>query len=337
MVHRRSFLKRAGVAGSIALTGFAGCTGGGGGGGGETATETPTEQQTTTQQRFGDGVLDFYMSPSEPQDLMMKQYQPVKEYLTQEVHETKLTYAKNYTAVIESLGSGTGDVAETGPFAAALGVNAGKAEIALQRFAYGSWKYTSVIVTKQGSDISSLTDLKGKKIALADRLSASGSLFPLYMLKQAGLSIGDLPTGSDANADFEANYAGGHAAAWEALRAGRVAAAGVGKFITVTGDARTLAEGYKYVKTYDGIPRAPILLSPQLSESTQSEVVNALKNAPDWMYLGADGKADTDKKSDNPDDDLWFSDVRPATVETYQPVIDVAKDLGIKLAQLDTS
>ncbi|MFB6152993.1 MAG: phosphate/phosphite/phosphonate ABC transporter substrate-binding protein, partial [Halodesulfurarchaeum sp.] len=331
MVHRRSFLKRAGVAGSIALTGLAGCTGGGGGGGGEPTTEQPT------QQPFGDGVLNFYMSPSEPQDLMMKQYQPVKKYLTQEVHETKLTYAKNYTAVIESLGSGTGDVAETGPFAAALGVNAGKAEIALQRFAYGSWKYTSVIVTKKGSGINSLTDLKGKKIALADRLSASGSLFPLYMLKQAGLSIGNLPTGSDANADFTAQYAGGHAAAWEALGAGRVDAAGVGKFITVTGDDRTLADGYKYVKKYDGIPRAPILLSPQLSDSTQSEVVNALKDAPDWMYYGADGKKDTDKESDNPDDDLWFSNVRPATVETYQPVIDVAKDLGIKLSQLDTS
>lgn len=337
MVQRRSFLKRAGVAGSIALTGLAGCTGGDGGGG-DTTTEETTTEQTTTQattteqtteepEMFGDGVLDFYMSPSEPQDLMSQQYEPIQEYLSSEVEDTSLTYAKNYTAVIESLGSGTGDVAETGPFAAALGVNAGKAEIALQRFAYGSWEYTSVIVTKEGSDISSLSDLEGKKVALADRLSASGSLFPLFMLKQAGISIGSLPTGSDANADFEANYAGGHAGAWEALKAGQVDAAGVGKFITVTGDDRTLADGYEYVETYDGIPRAPIVISPEISGNAQEMVVDALKDAPDKMYLGADGKADTD-------DDLWFSDVRPAEVATYQPVIDVAEDLGISLSQL---
>lgn len=304
--NRRSVLKSIGAAGTI---GLAGCLGGGG------------------NKPYGDGTLDFSMSPSEPQDLMLKQYEPVKEYLSDEVQDTELTYAKDYAAVVQALGSGTGDVAETGPFAAALGVNEDKAEIGLQRFAYGAWTYTSTITTKKDSDIETLADLEGKKVALADRLSASGSLYPLYMLKQAGLSIGDLPTGGDMDADVDVNYSGGHGAAWTALEQGQVDAAGTGKFITVTGDDRTLADGYEYVETTDGIPRAPIVLSPELSGNEKEQVINAFKEAPEEMYIGADGKADTE-------DDLWFSDVRPADVATYQPVIDVAQSLGIKLSDL---
>jgi phosphonate transport system substrate-binding protein len=309
MSGRRKFLKLAGTTGIAGLTG---CLGLGGG---------------SDSEAFGDGTLNFYMSPSEPQDLMLKQYAPVKDYLNENVEDTELTYAKDYAAVIQSLGSGTGDVAETGPFAAALGVNSDKAQIALQRFAYGSWDYVSTIVTKEDSDIQSLSDLEGKKIALADRLSASGSLFPLYMLKNRGnLAIGKLPTGSDNNADFSANYAGGHGAAFAALESGQVDAAGVGQFITLNDD-RKLKSGYRYVDTYEGIPRAPIVTSPELSDENKEKVVNALKDAPESMYLGKDGKKDTK-------DDLWFSDVRPANVDTYQPVIDVAKDLGISLDQL---
>ena len=307
MPNRRSVLKSIGAAGTVGL--LAGCIGGGG------------------DKGYGDGTLDFSMSPSEPQDLMLQQYAPVKAHLSEEVHETQLTYAKDYAAVVEALGSGTGDVAETGPFAAALGVNEDKVEIGLQRFAYGAWTYTSTITTKKDSDIETLADLEGKKIALADRLSASGSLYPLYKLKQAGLSIGELPTGSDSNADFDVSYAGGHSAAWAALEEGQVDAAGTGKFITVTGDDRTIADGYEYVETADGIPRAPIVLSPELSGNEKESVVDAFKNAPEEMYLGEDGKADTE-------DDLWFSDVRAADVATYQPVIDVAKSLGIKLTDL---
>ncbi|PSP79036.1 phosphate ABC transporter substrate-binding protein [Halobacteriales archaeon QS_1_68_20] len=325
MVDRRKFLKGASVASTIGLTGLSGCLGGGGGDDNDDNTD-----DNSTPEPYGDGALDFYMSPSEPQDLMLSQYGPVKEYLSDEVHETELTYAQNYTAVLEAMGSGTGDVAETGPFAAALGVNEGRADVILQRFAYGSWEYTSVIVTQSDSDISSLQDLEGKTIAFADRLSASGGLFPLYMLKEAGLSIGDLPTGSDANADFSANFAGGHAPAFEALNAGQVDAAGVGQFITVAESGTdNYKEGIEPVEETSGIPRAPIVVSPDLSDDEAQAVTDAFVNAPDDVYLGEDGEADTD-------DDLWFSDVREAGVDTYQPVIDVATELGISLDELES-
>ncbi|PSQ19432.1 phosphate ABC transporter substrate-binding protein [Halobacteriales archaeon QS_9_67_17] len=321
MTNRRTFLKTAGSAGIAGL--IAGCSGESGGGTDDGSTTT----DTSTPVPYGNGEINFLMSPSEPQELMQKQYAPVKEHLSSETEmSTKLKYARNYSAVLQAMGSGTADIAETGPFSAALGVNADKADIALQRYAYGSWDYSSVIVTKTDSDISSLSDLEGESVGFADRLSASGALFPLFMLSEAGLDIGSFPQ-EEGSAEFDATFSG-HSQAFTQLENDQVVAAGVGQFITLNDD-RELKDGYEYVETYDGIPRAPIVTSPELSDEEQSALVNAMKDAPEEMYLGEDGEADTD-------DDLWFSDVRPADVETYQPVIDVATELGIEAEFLDS-
>jgi phosphonate transport system substrate-binding protein len=311
MTKRRTFIKTAGALGAAGAT--AGCLGSITGGG---------------SAAYGDDRINFYMSPSGPQDLMESQYAPVEAQLEEATGvETNLNYAAGYSAVLQSLGGGSGDIAETGPFAAALGVKEDRCDIALQRFAYGSWEYSSVIVTQEGSDIGSLSDLEGERVAFADRLSASGALFPLFMLKDAGLSIGDLPTDT-GDADFTPQFSS-HAEAFAALERGQVAAAGVGKFITLNDD-RELKDGFEFVETYDGIPRAPVIVSPELSDEEKTELTEALINAPDSMYLGEDGEEGTD-------DDLWFSDVREASVEKYEPVIDVATELGIEAELLDSA
>lgn len=308
--NRRSVLKAAGALGVAG--GIAGCLGGSSG------ESVP----------YGDERINFYMSPSEPQDLMEAQYAPLQARLESATGvETNLNYAAGYSAVLQSLGSGSGDVAETGPFAAALGVNNDRCDIALQRYAYGSWEYSSVIATQEDSDIESLEDLAGESVAFADRLSASGALFPLFMLGEAGLDVGDLPT-DVASAEFDPQFSS-HAEAFAALERGQVAAAGVGQFITLNDD-RELKDGFRYVETYDGIPRAPVIVSPELSDEERTELTNALIDAPGEMYYGEDGQQDTD-------DDLWFSEVREAGLEKYQPVIDVATELGISAELLDSA
>ncbi|AHG04803.1 phosphate ABC transporter substrate-binding protein [Halobacterium sp. DL1] len=298
---RRNFLKAAGAAGAAGLT--AGCLGQFG------------------SQPYVDGDVRFLMSPTEPQDQMTAQYEPVQERLAETidaVDEIDIKYAANYAAALNALDSGTADVAETGPFAAALGVNSEKADIILQREAYGGWTYKSVIVTREDSDIESLSDLEGETVAFADALSASGSLYPLWMLKDAGLEIPDEP-GSTAGANFDPNWSS-HASAMEALRNEQAAAAGVGYFIT-SGDESEYAEGIREVASEDGIPRAPIVVSPKLSDDEKDTITEAFTEAPDEMYYGADGEEGTD-------DDIWFSGVRERGVDTYQPVIDVAQELG---------
>jgi phosphonate transport system substrate-binding protein len=331
MSKRRDFIKSAGAVGVAGL--IAGCSGNTGGNE-ETAAETDgsdstaTPTGTETPVSYGDGRATFYMSPSEPQQLMEAQYAPIQEMLQSElaVDTATLQYAAGYSAVLQSLAGGTGDIAETGPFAAALGVANDRCDIILQRYGYGSWTYASVIVTQEDSDIQSLSDLEGERVAFADRLSASGALYPLYMLKQAGLDIGDLPTDT-GSADFTPQFSS-HAEAFAALERGQVAAAGVGQFITLD-DNRELKDGFRYVEMTEDIPRAPIVVSPELSDEEQTAVKDAFVNASDSLYLGEDGEEGTD-------DDLWFSDVREADNETYQPVVDVANELGISAELLDS-
>ncbi len=337
MSRRRNFIKAAGTAGII---GLAGCTGSGGSdsGGGETdaETEASSEMDSQPEMTFGeDGTIDFGISPSVPQEDLEVQYSPFLDQLGSYLRSNEsvpedLTVegniGSNYSAVIQSLGQGTTDIAETGPFAAGLGVKTGNAEIILQRWGYGSWEYKSIIATPNDSDISELSDLAGKTVAFSDRLSTSGALYPLFSISDAGgLEVGNLPEGDGTQADFDARFAGGHVGSYTLLEQGQVDAAAMGGFVRDTGTGPA-PDAWQEVATTlhedTGLPRAPIVVSPELSEDTKSAIQTAYLEGPDSMYQGADGEADTD-------DDLWFSRVREASQSDYQSVIDVADELGV--------
>jgi hypothetical protein len=70
-------------------------------------------------------------------------------------------------------------------------------------------------------------------------------------------------------------------------------------------------------------------VSPRLSADEQTAVKDALVTASESIYLGEDGESGTE-------DDLWFSDVREADDETYQPVVEVADELGVTTDLLDS-
>ena len=303
MAKRRTFLKSAGAAGAVGLSGLSGCIG-----------------QFGSNQAYGNGTVRFLMSPTEEQETMRAQYQPVQERLDNYIEDAdaEVQFAANYSATLEALNSGTAEVAETGPFAAALGADTDRAEIALQRQAYGGWTYGSYLITTPDSDIESTEDLEGKTIAFADALSASGSLYPLSLLADAGLSVPDSP-GNDRGADFSANWST-HERALESLLNGQADAAGVGAFIA-TNDNNEFRDDLKEIDSRDGIPRAPILVAPGLSDDQKDQIISAFTEAPDEMYYGEDDEEGTD-------DDLWFDGVRERGADTYQPVIEAANKLG---------
>lgn len=302
MNSRRQFVKGVAAASTVGL--LAGCLGG------------------DSEEAYGDGTVNFNVSPSVAQEDLEAQYAPIRDYLSEELDaDAEMQLANNYSAVIQALDSGTSDVAETGPFAAALGAKSDRSEIILQRQGFGSWTYVTGIAIPADSDIESLSDLEGETIAFADRLSTSGALFPLFALKnEGGLNIGDLPAGSDSSADFTANFAGSHPGSYETMANGQAAAAGFGGF--VPGIVDNWEENAQWLHTREGLPRAPIVVSPELSDEEKENVVDAFLNAPDDIYWGADGEQDTD-------DDLWFNAVREVGVDEYQPVIDAANELGV--------
>jgi phosphonate transport system substrate-binding protein len=335
MAGRRKFLKLAGATSIASLSGLAGCTGGGGGDGDETTSASDTTESKPALAYGGDGTIDFGISPSVPQEDLEVQYAPLMDHVGSYVRENydapeslKVSgnVGSNYSAIIQSLGQGTTDVAETGPFAAALGVKTGNAEIILQRFGYGSWEYKSIIAVPNDSDITELADLSGKTVAFSDQLSTSGALYPLYSMSSEGdLDIGNLPEGNGSQAEFDARFAGGHVTSYTLLAEGQVDAAAMGGFVRDTGAGPSPEEFQDVATTLHedtGLPRAPVVVSPELSEQEKTAIQEAFLEGPDSMYYGADGE-------DGTDDDLWFGDVRAAGQEEYQSVIDVADELGV--------
>ena len=329
MAQRRKFLK---IAGAASIVGLAGCSGGGGGSdGGDMGSEDSEPEMTFG----GDGTVDFGISPSVPQEDLNVQYSPLEDHIGSYLRENydvpddlsvEGTIGSNYSAIIQSLGQGTLDIAETGPFAAALGVKTGNAEIILQRYGYGGWTYKSIIATPNDSDITELSDLSGKTVAFSDRLSTSGALYPLYSMSSEGdLSVGELPEGNGSQAEFDARFAGGHVGSYTLLEQGQVDAAAMGGFVrdTKTGPA---PEDWQEVATTlhedEGLPRAPMVVSPELDDDVKGAIQEAFLEGPNSIYYGADGE-------DGTEDDLWFGRVREATQDDYQSVIDVANELGV--------
>jgi len=356
MRDRRTFLKRAGALGTAAV--IAGCTGGGdstddgstdsGGGGGDDSGSGGGStggsdsggggdsggSDGPAATFGGDGEINFNISPSVPQEQLEVQYAPLRDHIqsyvtenydTPEGLEATMNIGTNYSAVIQALGQGTADVAETGPLAAVVGNQTGNSEIILQRYGYGSWTYVSLIATRNDSSISSVEELEGRDVAFSDPLSTSGFLFPVAAMAEAGIDIGELPEGNGSQAAFNPRFAGGHVQSYTLLEQGQVDAAGMGGFVRDTGTGPAPDEWQNVATTLHedtGIPRAPIVVSPQLPQESKDAIQQAFLEGPDSIYYGADGEEGTD-------DDLWFGDVREASDEDYQLVADKAETLGI--------
>ncbi|UPV75461.1 phosphate/phosphite/phosphonate ABC transporter substrate-binding protein [Halorussus limi] len=317
MENRRRFLKTAATAGAVGITGTAGCIGNLSGSG-------------------GSQEVRFILTPAESSVSVKKQYQGVFDYIEQETGvKIKAKKAGDYAAVYQALKSDQADIADASPTLGVVGTDEGVADILGIRVAYGAAKYFSLITTKPDNDINKLTDLKGETVAFADKLSTSGSLFPLYMLKQAGLDIGGAPEGNPK--DFTGKWSG-HDQAFKAMKnRDDVAAAGTGAFVSMPhvpkdqfpDRVKNIAAGFddagskkpemQLLKASQPIPRAPILMRSNWDSDKREDIKTAL--------LEAEAK---DLKNDNSAEDLWFTGLKKGDASDYKPVKNVKNALGLE-------
>lgn len=128
--------------------------------------------------------------------VMYQKYQPLMNYLTQNTpYSFELKLSKDYRDIIDFLKTNKVQVALLGgvtyleakkefdatPILKPVGVD-------------GKPFYRCVFITRDSNkDIKSLSDLKGKSVAFASKLSTSGNLAPIYHLyTEAGISLNDL-------------------------------------------------------------------------------------------------------------------------------------------------
>ena len=337
-VNRRTVIKSTGAAG---IFGLAGCVGGNGNGSNEgngngngTAMSTRGDTDSPTEVRF-------VLNPAEADVDIEAQYQPMFDHIEAEADVTvdPVTTA-SYNATLQSLEGGRGDIADTSPFVPATASDI--ADVIGVRVAFGASKYFSLITTTPDENgVDSLEGIEDETIGFSDRLSVSGSLTPLLMLKEAGLDIGDAPDG-DPN-DFEMRNSDHTTAANQLINRAEVAAAGTGAFATASyvpqeqfdemseefvelsseydsaGSATDEAE-LKLLAVSDPLPRAPLMARADWDADVRADVESAILDATE---------KDLSHGEDYEGEELWFTGVEEGTADDYQPIRDILEQLGL--------
>jgi len=218
-------------------------------------------------------VLKMGLIPADDADEMLRNYEPIKEYLSKELGiPVEIQVTSDYTAAIEAMRSKHIDMAWFGPFSYVIASNVAGAEAIVNgiKTETGSSTYKSVIVANTNSGIKTLADLKGTDFAFVDPASTSGNLIPRKTLIENGI---------DPDNDFGTSfYAGTHNAVMYAIANGKVDAGATGDNVY----ERMVKEGEidpqinQIIYTSNPIPGSPIAVRGDLPKILKLKIQLAL-------------------------------------------------------------
>ena len=132
----------------------------------------------------------------------------------------EVTVTQTYGELVDAMARGTMDIALLSPLTYVLAKERQPdLQLLARTMTYGSTDYSSYLAVRADSSLQGLSDLKGKRIAFVDPLSASGFLFPYVAILDGGL---------DPKKDFQhLEFSGTHPASLQAVASGRVDAAAI--------------------------------------------------------------------------------------------------------------
>jgi phosphonate transport system substrate-binding protein len=319
-VGRRRFLVTS--ASAAGLTGLAGCGGVLGSANGSTETVT------------------MVLTPGTPSDTR-RRYEPMKNLVEGEVDgvDVEMQVPQDYSAIRPALKS---EQAEIGMDDITLISNPDIMDVYGTTVTGGSAFYFSVMLTNPDSDIQKRTDMKGKTMAFADRLSTSGSIFATYALKDAGLDVGEAPDGDPV--DFEGSWSN-HDIALEKLGNGEADAAttwggnGIPHIPEGTSVPDRVDDKSSFLDTMGSetpqfrpfwwsfpIPKQPVYARKTWDSDKKEEIGEVLINS-DKDLIQQYYPDDYDEEK------LPFTTLVDTSMKDYQPVIKRLNDLGIELGE----
>lgn len=210
-----------------------------------------------------DKTLRVSMIPTTAADKMLRESGPLEAYLAQATGaKVELTIPLNYAAVVEAFGAGKVDIAYFGGFTYVQAHKRFDAQPLVQRDR--DQAFHSLFVTRAGSPIHSLADLKGKRFAFGDVNSTSGHLMPAYFMRQQGVDPGVIAG---------ALYTGGHDATALAVANGKADAGAIDEAVYARLvkdgklDAAALEVFYTTPPFFDYVWAARKALDPALADA----------------------------------------------------------------------
>ncbi len=302
---------------------IAACGGTGGATGGTAATSTP---KPTVRLGSFDRPIVLAFTPSQEASTIATNGNAIKSALERATGLAwKVTAMTSYAAQVEAMCAGSVDVGFFAPLQMTLLLNkqCGSPILgALRKDDTGqlSTTYKSQILVRTDSGINSLNDLKGKKFAFVDTLSASGYVYPTLTIKNK--------TGQDPKTFFAANgiiFAGGHPQAALAVLNKQVD--GAATFIDVRDQLvaanPNIKTDTKVIETAGPIPNDGVALRKGFPDDLGKQVKQALIDY---------GKSDDGKKVLSA---LFSWDgMQEVDAKFYDPMNEAAKLAGVDVEKL---
>jgi phosphonate transport system substrate-binding protein len=211
--------------------------------------------------------IKLYFVPSGEVDQIIKNGDAIaKELEAKTGLKFKTAVPTSYAAVIEAMGNGEADMAFLPTFAYVIANQKYDVQPALKVVRYGSSQYRGQLIVSSDSDIQSVQDINGKKVAFTDAASTSGSIYPSALFAQQGITPGD------------SFYAGGHSQAVLAVYEG---SADVGcTFEDARGSVKEtypdIMEKTRIVGYTDWIPNDSVSFRKDFPEDYKSQIVSTL-------------------------------------------------------------
>ena len=263
--------------------------------------------------------LTFAAIPAESSQSLQSDFDTLVRLLEKETGmDVEFQNASDYAAVIEGQRAGQIDLASFGPFSYIIAKGSGVPIEALAAPTNDEKKdpaYTSLAYVKQDSDISSLKDLKGKKVCFVDAASTSGYLVPMKGIMDEGL---------DMEKDMEPILAGGHDASLISLSDGNCDAAFAHDAMlqTLESTGQVPAGALKPIWESDPIPEDPIAINTKtVDPEVAKKITTALREKANKPALVEAGICESEADCVLPEEIEWG--YRPVDDASYNPVREI--------------
>ncbi len=204
-------------------------------------------------------TLVFAYTPVEDPALYAQQFRPLLEHLTQCTgRRTVYFQVTSNAAQVEAMRSGRLHIAgfSTGPTAFAVNL-AGAVPFALKGNAEQFEAYRVVVVVRANSDLRTIADLRGRRVAHTSATSNSGNLAPRAFFPALGVT---------PDTDYRVIYSGGHDRSVMGVNAGDFDAAPVASdvFNRMIARGQVRAENFRVIWQSDPFPTSSFALAHDL-------------------------------------------------------------------------
>ena len=240
------------------------------------------------------------------------------EYLSNKTGvAVEFTILTRYGNIIESFTTEKMDGAFFGSFTGALAIRKlGVIPLARPVNLDGSSTYHGLLLVRKDSGITTVADMRGKRMAFVDKATTAGYLFPLAYLKEHGVR-------DPAGYFRETFFTGSHDAAIDAVLEGKVdiAAAKHSVYDRVEKENPRVKAELKIIASSPAVPSNGLCVRKDLPTPLQEKLKQALLS----LEAAPAGKAVLAE--------LGAQRFIETTANDYQPVFDMASQAGIDIKQ----